>query len=82
MAKKPETKVSKCAITKGQFRKGAKPMRASINGVETVANVKEFASGTLGWFANGSTVVEIDGVPVKVTFQIQAFVANSKDAAE
>lgn len=82
MAKKTEAKPSKCAITKTQFRKGAKPLRASVNGTETVANVKEFASGTLGWFANGSTVVEIDGIPTKVTYQIQLFVANSKNAAE
>lgn len=75
-------KTKTCPVTRSQFRKGAKPMKAQLGDQPLALMTKEFASGTFGWFTNGQSVVDIDGVPCKVTFQVQVFVANSKDAAE
>lgn len=77
---KDQAEQKKCAITREQFRKGAKPLKASINDIPLAVMTKEFDTGTLGWFANGQSVVEIDGTPVKVTYMVQVFVANSKQA--
>lgn len=79
-----------CPITRKQFSEGAKPLTLTIEGpgikhpVQVVLGTKEFKGkdgngGTLGWFANGQAVVEIDGIPTKVTFQGQVYVANSKE---
>ncbi len=69
-----------CPVTKEQWAKGKKPLLATVAGVQIVLNPKDFDSGTLGWFGNGSFIADIDGVPVKVTFQVQGFVPNSKNA--
>ncbi len=69
----------KCVITREQF-KTASPLTAAVNGGAVALGTKEFGTGTLGWFGNGKTVVVIDGVPCSVNFQIQAFIAKSKNA--
>lgn len=64
-----------CVITRAQFQKA--PMAIKV---ECAVIKKEFESGTLGYYAQISTTVEIDGLPVKMNGQVQLFIANSKDA--
>lgn len=70
----------KSPVTRDQFKKGAKPMMAKIGDVPVAVMPREFSTGTLGWFANGATVIEVDGVPCKVTYSVQLYIANSKEA--
>lgn len=68
-----------CPITKTQFREKA-PNAVSAGNVALLK--KEFATGTLGYFAQISVTVEVDGVPVKLTGNAQLYVPNSKEAGE
>ena len=45
-----------CPITRQQFRDAAKPVSITINGVPQLADVKEFSTGSLGWYLNGKRV--------------------------
>ena len=68
-----------CPITRAQFRTGAKPVTVTINGAPLLADPKEFSTGSLGWFLNGKTVIEVDGVPVSVQIGLNMTVVGSKE---
>lgn len=67
-----------CKITKKQFRDSAP---AGVP-VQTVAIKKEFTTGTLGYYAQVSADIMVDGVPVKLIGNVQLYVSNSKEAKE
>jgi len=69
-----------CVVTRDQFRKGAKPLTGKVGETPLAIVPKEFDTGTLGWFTNGKTIVEINGIPVNVSFMVQLFIPHSKDA--
>jgi hypothetical protein len=71
-----------CPITRSEFRAQAQPVRVVIHGNEMVAEVKEFSTGSFGWYLNGKTVVQIGGTPVSVQIGMNLTVIGSKDAAE
>jgi hypothetical protein len=71
-------KKSSCPITRGQFGK-AKPVTVTIGTQQYVAEPKEFSTGSLGWYLNGKTVVEVDGVPVSVQIGMNLTVVGSKE---
>lgn len=78
---------SSSPITRAQFRSGAKPVTVAINGTPHLAEVKEFSTGSLGWYLNGKTVIEVDGVQVSVQIGLNLTIVGSKelpkeDAAE
>ena len=88
---KPETKTEtpknakpepKSPVTRKKFREAAKPIPAKLGDMPLAVMPKEFETGTLGFYTTGSTVVEIDGVPMKATFMVQVFISNSKVATE
>ena len=79
MAKKNGNK-TECPLTREHFRKAAKPLTLTIDGKTLVASVKEFSTGSFGWFTNDKLVIEVDGVPVKVQPSISLVVVGSKDA--
>ena len=68
-----------CPITRAEFREGAKPIQVSINNQPHIAMVKEFSTGSLGWYLNGKTVVEINGKPVSVQIGMNLTIVGSKD---
>lgn len=72
-----ETK-SKVQIPNDKFLAAAKPLVIKIGDAALVAAVKEFATGSVGWFAGEKIVIEIDGVPVKVQVGINMIVVGSK----
>ena len=45
-------KKTTCPITRADFRTKAKQVKVVINGVEQDAEVKEFSTGSLGWYLN------------------------------
>lgn len=66
-------------ITRQQFRDGAKPVSITINGNTMLADPKEFSTGSLGWYLNGKTVIEINGVQVTVQVGLNLTVVGSKE---
>lgn len=68
-----------CPISRQQFRTGAKPVTVVINGIPMIAEVKEFSTGSLGWYLNGKAAIEIDGVPVSAQIGMNLTIVGSKD---
>jgi hypothetical protein len=70
---------STCPVTREQFHEHAQALKVSINDVPMLAEAREFATGSLGWYLNGKTVVEIDGKPVSVQIGLNLTVVGSKE---
>jgi hypothetical protein len=68
-----------CPITRQQFRDGAKPVEIAINGAPMLADPREFSTGSLGWYLNGKTVVDVNGQKVTVQVGINLTVVGSKE---
>ena len=69
-----------CPITRAQFTDKATPLKITIGSQEMLAEVKEFSTGSFGWYLNGKTVVEIDGKAVSVQIGMNMIIVGSKDA--
>jgi len=70
---------STCPITRQQFLEHAQALTVTINNVPMLAEAREFATGSLGWYLNGKTVVEIDGKHVSVQIGLNLTVVGSKE---
>lgn len=68
----------KCPVTKEQFMKGAKPLMADINGNKMAVSPKEFSTGSFGFYGNGKSVIEIDGVAVACQVAVTITAIGSK----
>ena len=71
-----------CPISRSKFRETAQPVRLEINGNAMVAEVKEFSTGSFGWYLNGKTVIDVGGVSLSVQIGMNMTVVGSKDAAQ
>jgi hypothetical protein len=72
-------KKTTCPITRAGFREHAKPVTITVGSVPLVAEVKEFSTGSLGWYLNGKTTIEIDGKPVSVQIGLNLTIVGSKE---
>ena len=72
-------KKTTCPISRSEFRTAAKPIAVSIAGAPLSAGVKEFSTGSLGWYLNGKTTIEIDGKPVAVQIGLNLTIVGSKE---
>lgn len=70
-----------CPVTRKQFREKARAVVLMVDGVPMSVEVKEFSTGSFGWFGSDKVTVMIDGVPVKVQANVNLTVVNSKEAA-
>lgn len=80
-----EIKTSKaCPVTEEEFLENAKPAALNVPdlSVAAILNPKKFSSGSLGFFANGKTVVTVNGKPCAATFQTQVILNKSKPGSE
>ncbi len=68
-----------CPVTRDEFRKHATPVTVTINGVPLQAVVKEFSTGSLGWFLNGKTNIDVGGKSVTVQIGMNLTVVGSKE---
>jgi uncharacterized Zn-binding protein involved in type VI secretion len=68
-----------CPIDRATFRTHAKPVSVEIDGLAMAAMVKEFSTGSLGWFANGKTTVNVNGTPVAVQVGLNLTIVGSKE---
>jgi len=72
-------KKTNCPITRQAFRAGAKPVTVTIGGNSFTAAVKEFSTGSLGWYLNGKAEIEVGGVPVQVQIGLNLTIVGSKE---
>jgi len=75
------SKKTTCPITREQFREGAKAVEITINGIPLLAEVKEFSTGSLGWYLNGKTTIQVAGTPVAVQIGLNLTIVGSKELA-
>ena len=68
-----------CPITRADFEKHAQALSVKINGVEFTVDPREFSTGSLGWYLNGKTSVEINGKKVSVTIGLNMAIVGSKE---
>jgi hypothetical protein len=68
-----------CPITREQFHSGAKAVPVTIGGSTMLAEPKEFSTGSLGWYLNGKTVIEINGAAVSVQIGMNLTIVGSKE---
>ena len=77
---RPMPPKTSCPVSLTQFTEKAEPLKVVINGQEMLAEVKQFSTGSFGWYMNGKTVVTIDGKAVSVQIGMNLTVVGSKDA--
>jgi len=68
-----------CPITRAEFRAKAKPVTVKVEEVPMQAVVKEFSTGSLGWFLNGKMTVDVGGTPVTVQIGMNLTIVGSKE---
>ena len=68
-----------CPISRDQFRKNAKAVEVKINDIPLIADVKEFSTGSLGWYLNGKTTIDIGGTKVSVQIGMNLTIVGSKE---
>lgn len=71
--------MSKCPVTRAEFRESAQPVKVEINGIPMMAEVKEFSTGSLGWYLNGKTVIDVGGKQVSVQIGLNLTIVGSKE---
>jgi hypothetical protein len=74
MAKSP------CPVTRTQFVEKAEPLKVTINGQDMLAEVKQFSTGSFGWYLSGKTLVTVDGKTLSVQIGMNLAVVGSKEA--
>jgi hypothetical protein len=72
-------KKTTCPISRAEFRAKAKPIPVNISGSSQLAEVKEFSTGSLGWYLNGRTTLEIEGQHVPVLINASLVIVGSKE---
>jgi hypothetical protein len=68
-----------CPISRADFRAKAKPVLVKIGDVPLQAEVKEFSTGSLGWYLNGKTTIDVGGTPVSVQIGLNLTIVGSKE---
>lgn len=76
-----EAKKTKCPISRDRFHsKAPRALSVVIAGQPVAAEIKEFSTGSFGWFTQGKISLEVDGVVVKVQVGLNLIVVGSKEA--
>lgn len=68
-----------CPVSRAQFRAQAQPVEVVINGIPMTADVKEFSTGSLGWYLTGKTNLKVGDKSVSVQIGMNLTVVGSKD---
>jgi hypothetical protein len=68
-----------CPITRSDFHAHAKPIPVKINDVPLQAEVKEFSTGSLGWYLNGKMTIDVGGKMVSVQIGLNMTIVGSKE---
>lgn len=68
-----------CNVTRKEFRTNAKPVTVQIGDIPMMAGVKEFSTNSLGWYANGKTMLSVGGKMVEVQVGVTLTIIGSKE---
>jgi hypothetical protein len=68
-----------CPVSRAQFVKDAKPLVVTIDGINMLAEIKEFSTGSIGWFLNGKMPVKVGDQPVNVQIGLNMTIVGSKE---
>ena len=68
-----------CPITRKQFVENAKAVDVTVNGIPLIAEVKEFSTGSLGWYLNGKTTIKVGDTSVSVQIGMNLTIVGSKE---
>lgn len=79
---KANGEAAKCPVTREEFLAGAKSLEVEIGGAKRFADVKEFSTGSFGYFLNDRLPVMVSGKQLKVMVNLVVTVIGSKDAAK
>lgn len=72
---------AECPITRERFRaKAPRTVEVTIAGKSYEADVKEFSTGSFGFFLNGKVNIEVDGVQVPHQIGLNLTAVGSKSA--
>ena len=70
-----------CAISRADFMAAAKPLEITINGIPMIAEIKEFSTGSYGFYLNGKVTIPIGEKRVPLQIGANFTVVNSKPKA-
>ena len=70
---------SSCPVTRAEFINEAKPVEVVINGIPMTADVKEFSTGSLGWYLNGKANIKLGEKTVSVQIGMNLTIVGSKE---
>lgn len=68
-----------CPVTRDEFVSDAKPVEITINGIPMTAEVKEFSTGSLGWYLNGKVNIKVGEKTVTGQIGMNLTVVGSKE---
>ena len=68
-----------CPVSRGDFAVKAQPIVVKIGDDTLTGEVKNFSSGSFGWYVNGKATIVIDGVPVRCQVGANVTVIGSKE---
>lgn len=68
-----------CPVSRSEFREQAQPVKVEINGIAMMAEVKEFSTGSFGWYLNGKSLIDVGGKQVSVQIGMNMTVVGSKE---
>jgi len=66
-------------VTRAEFRHDAQPVEVTINGIPMTAEVKEFSTGSLGWYLNGKANIKVGDKSVSVQIGMNLTIVGSKE---
>jgi hypothetical protein len=72
-------KKTSCPVTRQEFQTHAKPIPVTIGTTTLPAEVKEFSTGSFGWYLGGKTSIEVNGKLVSVQIGMNLTVIGSKE---
>ncbi len=70
---------SNCPVSRSEFVQDAKPVEVIINGIPMTAEVKEFSTGSLGWYLNGKANIKVGEKSVSVQIGMNLTIVGSKE---
>jgi hypothetical protein len=74
------TRKTECPISRQDFVAQAKSVEVVINGVPTLAEVKEFSTGSFGWHHGDKLTIKVGDTLLRVQVGLTLTVIGSKDA--
>lgn len=73
---------STCPVTRAEFVNLAKPVEVVIDGIPMTAEVKEFSTGSLGWYLNGKANIKVGEKSVSVQIGMNLTIVGSKELSK